>query len=93
MAFEMFLPLAQHAAKFVSAPGREGTEAASPAGEAAVRVIWEGAAAYLNSGVMTLLVLPVLAVALYRLGFRIAGPLLALFTLGLFLARMFNPPV
>jgi hypothetical protein len=92
MVFELFLPLAQHSAKFVSAPGREEAEAAGRAGEASVRVIWEGAATYLNSGLMTLLVLPVLAVALYRLGFRIAGPLLGLFTLGLFLARMFNAP-
>lgn len=92
MVLKLFLPLAQHAAKFVPAPGHEEAATSGAAGEASIRVIWEGAAAYLNTGVMTLLVLPVLAVALYRFGFRVAGPLLGLFTLGLFLARMFNPP-
>jgi len=47
---------------------------------------------YLNSGLVTLILLPVLAVILYRMGYRVAGPLLALFTLGLFLARMLGTP-
>ncbi len=41
---------------------------------------------------VTLVLLPVLAVMLYRMGYRVAGPLLGLFTLGLFLARMFGAP-
>ena len=41
---------------------------------------------------VTLVLLPVLAVILYRMGYRVAGPLLALFTLGLFFARMLGVP-
>ncbi len=41
---------------------------------------------------VTLVLLPVLAVILYRMDYRVADPLLDLFTLGLFLARMFGAP-
>ena len=52
----------------------------------------DGAFEYLNSGLVTLVLLPVIAVILYQMGYRVAGPLLALFTLGLFLARMLGSP-
>ena len=75
--------------KFVRAPGLEET---AFAGEQSLTVVVDGAYGYLNSGLVTLVLLPVMAVILYRMGYRVAGPLLALFTLGLFLARMFGTP-
>lgn len=90
----MWLPgltlLAQSDPRFVPAPGHERSEIP---GVTSLNVVWDGAYQYLNSGVMTLLVLPILAVLLYRLGFRVAGPLLGLFVLGLFLAKIFGAPV
>lgn len=83
--------LAQADPKFVPAPGHEDLAAGIP-GAVSMNVIREGSYEYLNNGVMTLLVLPILAVVLYRMGFRVAGPLLGLFVLGLFLARMIGSP-
>ena len=76
--------------KFIRAPGLEEVEEALYPGEQSLTVVVDGAYGYLNSGLVTLVLLPVFAVILYRMGYRIAGPLLALFTLGLFLARMFS---
>ena len=78
--------------KFLRAPGLEEAEEALFPGEQSLNVVVEGAFGYLNSGVVTLILLPVLAVILYRMGYRVAGPLLGLFTVGLFLARMFGAP-
>jgi hypothetical protein len=79
--------------KFIRAPGLEEIEeeALFP-GEQSLTVVADGMFEYLNTGFVTLVVLPVLAVLLYRSGFRVAGPLLALLTLGLFLARMLGSP-
>jgi len=77
---------------FQRAPGIEKTEEVLYPGEKSVTTVVEGAFGYLNSGLATLVILPVLAVILYRTGYRVAGPVLALFTLGLFLARMFGSP-
>lgn len=89
----MWLPalslLAQADPRFVPAPGHERTEIP---GATSMSVVWDGAYRYATSGVMTLLVFPVLAVVLYRMGFRVAGPLLGLFVLGLFLARILGAP-
>jgi hypothetical protein len=74
--------------KFLRAPGLEEAGGAFFPGEQSLTVVVEGAFGYLNSGIVTLILLPVLAVILYRMGYRIAGPLLGLFTLGLFFARM-----
>jgi len=79
-------------ALFVRAPGIERTESEMFPGEKSLNVIAEGAYSYLSSGIVTLVLLPVVAVILYRMGYRIAGPLLALFTLGLFLSRMLGAP-
>lgn len=76
--------------KFIPAPGHEREGEYAFAGEKSATVFVEGAASLLNSGAVTLLVLPVLAAVLYAIGYRVAGPLLGLFTLGLFLARMFG---
>ncbi len=78
--------------KFIRAPGLEEVEETLFPGEQSLTVVVDGAYGYINSGLVTLVLLPVLAVILYRMGFRVAGPLLALFTLGLFLARMFGAP-
>ena len=78
--------------KFIRAPGLEETEGVLIPGEKSFNVVVEGTYGYLNSGLVTLVLLPVLAVILYRMGYRVAGPLLALFTLGLFLARMLGTP-
>lgn len=91
MSLHVLALLAQVDPKFVPAPGHEDPAAGIP-GAASMSVIWEGAYEYLNSSVMTLLVLPILAVVLYRMGYRVAGPLLGLFVLGLFLARVIGTP-
>ncbi len=75
--------------KFIRAPGHEETYFP---GEQSLTVVAEVAYGYLNSGVVTLILLPVLAVTLYRMGYRVAGPLLGLFAVGLFVARMFGAP-
>ncbi len=78
--------------KFIRAPGLEEVEEALYPGEQSLTVVVEGAYGYLNSGLVTLFLLPLLAAILWRMGYRTAGPLLALFTLWLFLARMFGTP-
>ena len=90
MSLPVLALLVQVNPKFVPAPGHE-TSRDVPDG-ASASAIWEGAYESLNSGVMTLLVLPILAVVLYRMGYRVAGPMLGLFVLGLFLARVFGTP-
>jgi len=88
-----FLPLLVDAeTKFIRAPGLEEAEEALYPGEKSLTAVVEGTYGYLNSGLVTLVLLPMLAVILYRMGYRVAGPLLGLFTLGLFLARMFGAP-
>lgn len=78
--------------KFIRAPGLEREQEPVIPGEKSAEVIADGTMALLNSGAVTLFVLPVLAVVLYARGYRVAGPMLGLFTLGLFLARMFGAP-
>ena len=78
--------------KFIRAPDLEEAEGALYSGEQSLTAVAESTYGYLNSGLVTLILLPVLAVILYRMGYRVAGPLLALFTLGLFLARMLGTP-
>ena len=75
--------------KFIRAPGHERT---AFLGEKSYNVVVDGVGGYLNSGLVTLVLLPVMAVILYRMGYRLAGPSLGLITLGLFLARMFGAP-
>jgi hypothetical protein len=88
-----FLPLLVRVEdKFIRAPGLEETEKAQYPGEKSLTALMDGGYEILTSGLVTLVLFPVLAVVLYRTGYRVAGPLLALFTLGLFLARMFGPP-
>ena len=88
-----FLPLlVDSETKFIRAPGLEETEEFLYPGEQSLTVVVEGAYDYLSSGLVTLVLLPVIAVILYQMGYRVAGPLLALFTLGLFLARMLGSP-
>lgn len=87
------LPLLVEAdALFIRAPGVDRAEETFFPGERSLNIIVEGAYSYLTSGLVTLVLLPVLAVILYRMGYRIVGPLLALFTLGLFLSRMLGAP-
>ncbi len=76
--------------KFTPAPGHERPEDTMMPGEKSLTVFFEGVEQLLNSGFVTLLVLPVLAVGLYASGFRVAGPIVGLFALGLFMARMFG---
>ena len=77
---------------FIRAPGIERAEESFFPGEKSLNIVVEGAYTYLSSGLVTLVLLPVMAVILYRMGYRIVGPILALFTLGLFLARMLGAP-
>ena len=78
--------------KFIRAPGLEENVDVLFLGEKSYNVVVEGFGGYLNSGLVTLVLLPVMSVILYRMGYRLAGPSLGLFTLGLFLARMFGAP-
>jgi hypothetical protein len=88
-----FLPLLVDAETlFIKAPGLEEAEEVLYPGEQSFTAVVDGTYGHLNNGLVTLVLLPVLAVILYRMGYRIAGPLLALFTLGLFLARMLGSP-
>ena len=88
-----FLPLLVDAkTRFIRAPGLEEAEETFYPGEQSLAVVVDGAYGYLSSGLVILVLLPVLAVILYRMGYRIAGPLPALFTLGLFLARVLGAP-
>lgn len=83
--------LAASTARFVPAPGTEEARTLLP-GERSLIVIGEGTGALLSSGAVTLVLLPVLAAGLYLAGFRVAGPLVGMFAIGLFLARMFGAP-
>lgn len=86
------LPLVIKAdAVFIRAPGVEEEETLMP-GEKSVGALIDGTLGLLNTGVVTLVVLPALALLLYLTGYRVAGPMLALFACGLFLARMFGAP-
>jgi len=84
--------LVQADALFIRAPGVERAEDSFFPGEKSLNIVVEGAYGYLSSGLVTLVLLPVMAVILYRMGYRIAGPLLALLTLGLFLSQMLGAP-
>ena len=88
-----FLPLLVDAkTRFIRAPGLEEVEETFYPGEQSLALVVDGAYGYLNSGLVILVIFSVLAVILYRMGYRVAGPLLALFTLGLFLARVLGAP-
>ena len=74
--------------KFVRAPGYERSQDVAMPGEKSLNAVAEGTANLLNTGFVTLLLLPVLAALLYVRGYRLAGPVVGLFALGLFLARI-----
>jgi len=78
--------------KFLRAPGHERTEETAIPGEKSLDVFTSGIMDILNTGVVTLVVLPGIAAILYLCGFRVAGPMVGLFALGLFMARMFGAP-
>ena len=78
--------LIEAAEKFIRAPGRERAEPLP--GEQSLNVIWNGTYDFLSGAEMTLIVLPVTAAILWRFGFRVTGPIVALFALGLFLSRV-----
>ncbi len=78
--------------KFIRAPGHERTADVLSLGEKSYNVVVDGVGGYLNSGLVTLVLLQVMAVILYRMGYRLAAPSLGVITLGLFLARMFGAP-
>lgn len=78
-------------AVFIRAPGHEEEETLMP-GEQSIAVIVNGAGDLLSSALVSLVLLPVLALGLYFCGYRVAGPMLALFGCGMFLARMFGAP-
>jgi hypothetical protein len=92
MALSILPMLVELEEKFIRAPGTEEVEEVYYPGERALTALAEGSYEFLSSGLVTLIVLPVLATILYRTGFRVAGPLLALLTLGLFLSRILNTP-
>lgn len=92
MAISILPLVVQAETIFQRAPGLEETEEVLYPGEKSLTAVVEGAYGYLSTGLATLVILPVLAAILYRTGYRVAGPMLALFTLGLFLARMFASP-
>ena len=92
MAMSILPMLVDAEEKFIRAPGTEEIEEVYYPGELALRALAESSYEFLSSGLVTLIVLPVLATILYRTGFRVAGPLLALVTLGLFLSRMLSTP-
>lgn len=92
MALSILPLLVDTEAKFILSPGLEEAEKPLHPAAQSLTALAEGTYGYLNSGLVTLVLLPVLAVILYRMGYRVAGPLLALFTLGLFLARMLGVP-
>jgi len=78
-------------AKFIRAPGHEESEGLLP-GAKSLTVFLDGTDSLLNTGAVTFVLLPALALLLYMTGYRVAGPMLALFAIGLFLARMFGAP-
>lgn len=76
-------------AKFQLAPGIEKAQTLIP-GEKSLMVITEGTGALLSTGAVTLVLLPAIAAGLYMTGHRVAGPLVGLFAVGLFMAQMFG---
>ena len=92
MAISILPMLVELEEKFIRAPGTEEVEEVYYPDEQALTALAESSYEFLSSGLVTLIVLPVLATILYRTGFRVAGPLLALLTLGLFLSRILNTP-
>jgi hypothetical protein len=93
MAISILPLLVDAKTKFIRAPGLEEVEEVLYPGEQSLMVLAEDTYGFLSSGLVTLVLLPVLATILYRTGYRVAGPLLAFFTLGLFLSQMFSAPV
>ena len=86
-----FIPLMILAeAKFIRAPGLEEEELGP--GVRSFNTIVEGVDGLLNTGAVTLLLLPFLALTLYLSGYRVAGPMVGLFAVGLFTAKMFGAP-
>jgi len=77
-------------AKFQLAPGVEKAETLMP-GEKSLMAITDGTGALLSTGAVTMVLLPAIAAGLYLTGHRVAGPLIGLFAVGLFMARMFGP--
>ena len=92
MVSHLYPLLADSEVEPILAP-QHSTDDAGFSGLHSLTVVADGAYTYLSSGLVTLLVLPVLAVALYKLGYRVAGPLIGLVTLGLFLTRIFGSPI
>jgi hypothetical protein len=92
MLLSVFPLLVDAKTKFIRAPGLEEVEEVLYPGEKSLTAVAESTYGLLNSGLVTLVLFPVLAVILYKMGYRIAGPLLALFSLGLFFARMLGSP-
>ena len=76
--------------KFIPAPGYEREGEYAFAGEKSATVFVEGASSLRKSVAGTFLGLPGRAAGCEAIGYRVAGPLLGLFTLWLFLARMFG---
>jgi hypothetical protein len=77
-------------AVFLRVPGLEEDELRP--GELSMNAITEGVGGLLNTGAVTMLLLPLLALMLYFSGYRVAGPMVALFAVGLFAAKMFGTP-
>ena len=92
MVLSILLLLVSVEDKFIRAPGLEENVDFLSLGEKSFNVVVDGVSGYLNSGLVTLVLLPVMAVILYRMGYRLAGQSLGVFALGLFLARMFGAP-
>jgi len=92
MALSILTLLVNAETLFIRAPGHEEVEEVMYPGEQSLTAVAEGVFEHLNTSLATLVILPVLAVILYQMGYRVAGPILALFTLGLFLARMIGSP-
>jgi hypothetical protein len=91
MALSVLPLLVSASEKFIRAPGHENQDALYP-GEKTLASLINGSDTLLNTGIVTLVLLPGLALLLYATGYRVAGPLLALFSVGLFLARVFAAP-
>jgi hypothetical protein len=92
MAISILPLLVDSKTLFQRAPGSEEVEEVMYPGEQSLTTVVDGVYGHLNTGLATLVILPVLAVILYQMGYRVAGPVLALFTLGLFLARIIGSP-
>ena len=90
MSLSLITVMISAEAKFLRVPGLEEEELRP--GERSLATLVEGVDGLLNTGAVTLLLLPLLALMLYFSGYRIAGPMVALFAVGLFAARMFGAP-